>query len=873
MESSRYLPFASNYIHIDGHRMHYVDEGAGDVIVLLHGNPTWCYYYRTLIERLKGKFRLIAPDMIGCGLSDHPAVSFRAAERMKHLVTFLKALKIERFSMVLHDWGGPIGTGAALELLDRLDKIVYLNTTLTEIESLPAMIKTAASPLIGQLLTQYTKRFLSLLLRYGVVRKLTSDEWAGYLEPYQTIARRRAIWDFVKDIPFTSNHPTYQTLNRLGGDLSKLKGHPIKIIWGLKDPCFHREMLEKVSGHFPNAEVHEFSDASHLVLEDKPKEIGDIVEEFFSRTDPTKILPVDSIKSDTAVIYNSASSFDTNDDDIEKESALFKGFKDYVGKTPHQQAVIETLQDKNELSYKRTSAAELMRLITKYQRGLRHLGLLPGDKVVFLVPAGKEFLALVYATLGCGAIPVFVDPGVGRPYLLRCIEDTRPDAFISVPKGYLLKLFSRTAFSKCKFQITVTRWRIPGIEHTLSFLEKFSSAPLAVTPSSGTELIAFTSGATGTPKGVVYTRESTQGVLVTLKESFGICGGDVDMPLLPIFSIFNMALGVTTVFPPMDAAKPLDLDPEVTIRVLRENECTSSFGSPTLWHKLAEYCVRAGIKLSSMRRILIAGAPVSDQVLETVGKVVEPSKVFTPYGATEALPVTLLSAEQRAKATLITALSGEQGTLVGKVVAGIEVAILPHGAASDVVGLLKEGRLPPRIIGDIVVKGLHVSPSYLHRPDAVQRSKIKDGTALWHRMGDMGYLDEEGNLYFCGRAAHIVEIAGVSKYSIPVERIFNEHSAIRRSALVLCEWPKGPAAGIVVEPYPEFFPTNSKDESRLIAELRALGAGNTLSADIQYFFFHRSFPVDGRHNAKIFRDQLGEWASGELSKKIRAANF
>lgn len=889
MESSRYLPFASNYIHIEGHRMHYVDEGAGDVVILLHGNPTWCYYYRTLIQRLKGKFRLIAPDMIGCGLSDHPAVSFRASDRMRHLVTLIKALGIERFSMVLHDWGGPIGTGAALELYDRLDKIVYLNTTLTEIESLPSMIKTAASPLIGPVLTRYTKRFLSLLLRYGVTRKLTRDEWAGYVEPYQTIARRRAIWDFVKDIPFTPHHPTYQTLNRLGAELPRLKNHPVKIIWGLKDPCFHLEMLEKVAGHFPNAEVHEFSDASHLVLEDKPEEVGALVEEFLSRSNPSA-QKADAQKAEGSAGIGVAPSITkqnaSTQNGADGESALFAGFRQFAEKYPHQQAVIEVVQDKTELSYKRTSAAELMRLTIKYQRGLKHLGLLPGDKVLFLVPAGKDFLALVYAVLGCGAIPVFVDPGVGRPNLLRCIEDTRPDAFISVPKGHLLKLLSRNAFSKCRFHVTATRWRVPGIEHTLLFLEKFSSAPVAMVKSTGTELIAFTSGATGTPKGVVYTNESTGGLLSILHNALGIKAGDVDMPLLPVFSIFNMALGVTTVFPPMDAGKPLDLDPEVTVRVLRENGCTSSFGSPTLWHKLAEYCVRSGITLPNMIRILIAGAPVSDKVLETVGRIVDPRHVFTPYGSTEALPVTLLSAAERAAATLVAALSGEQGTLVGKTVAGVEVAILPHDAGNRPVvagsGTLPSGiagasvlerRLPPRVIGDIVVKGTHVSPGYLHRPDAVQRSKITEGATFWHRIGDMGYTDDLGNLYFCGRAAHMVEVDGSVKYSIPVERIFNTHPAVRRSALVRLDSPQGSSAGIVVEPYPEFFPADTLQEATLAAELEALGASSPLTADIHQFFFHRSFPVDGRHNAKIFRDKLGEWASGELAKrKNRAVN-
>jgi olefin beta-lactone synthetase len=865
MDSSQYLPFVSNFIRIENHKVHYLDEGSGPVVLLLHGNPTWCYYYRHLIEKMRSSYRLVAVDMVGCGLSDHPQENFRASDRIRHLVAFIDALKIDKFSMVLHDWGGPIGTGAALQRLDKLEKIVYLNTTLTEIESLPSMIKTAAAPFVGKFLTQYTTRFLKLLLQYGVHKKLSREVRNGYLDPYRTVARRRAIWGFVQDIPFSSRHPTYQTLNRLASDLVQIRTKPVQIIWGLKDPCFHKEMLEKVAAHFPSAEVHEFTDASHLVLEDKPTEVTELIKSFFDRE-----ISISGEKKKRLEQSSSSPDFDftINEENLNNTkqkfecSELFRSFCEHEYRNSEAAVLIEPSLEKGNRKYQRITRGELLKVITKYQRGLAHLGLRRGDRVLFLIPAGFDFLALTYATLACGAIPVFVDPGVGRANLLRCIEDTLPDAFISIPKGHLLKLLSRRGFRRCRFHITVTNWLIPGVEHTTAFLKKFSSAPIPAQPSTGTQLIAFTSGATGTPKGVVYSDSSTIGLLNILRSNLNFEDGDVDMPLLPIFSLFNVALGVTTVFPPMDAAKPLELDPEAVLTVLKEHGCNSSFGSPTLWQKIGEYCIRSQITLPQMKRVLIAGAPVSDEVLVLMGKIMNPDRVFTPYGSTEALPVTLLSATERRSTELAVSVNGELGTLVGKPIPGVKVKVIKLTNAhlksneNDIV------ECAVGEIGEIIISGLHVSPSYLNRPDAVKKGKINTAEGFWHRMGDVGYFDEHKNLYFCGRLAHMVSAHGKEYSPIPVERIVNQHAWVKRSALVCL--PAGAQVGIVVEPFPEYFPKTSQELVVFKKELEELCNKNALTHQIEHFFFHHSFPVDGRHNAKIFRDKLGEWATGIL---------
>jgi len=230
---------------------------------------------------------------------------------------------------------------------------------------------------------------------------------------------------------------------------------------------------------------------------------------------------------------------------------------------------------------------------------------------------------------------------------------------------------------------------------------------------------------------------------------------------------------------------------------------------------------------------------------------------YTPYGATEALPVTLISATQIKATTSLPARGGEQGTLVGKAVSGVQLRVIKRvtGAISHIA---TAQACQTREIGEVIVKGGSISSSYFRQPEADALSKIKDGDGVWHRIGDMGYLDEQGNLYFCGRKAHVVEHAGRVYYSVPTERIFNQHPKVARSALVSLH--SGSEVAIVIEPHPQFWPENKMERKMFAAELQQLGKSHEITAGITKFFFHESFPVDGRHNAKIFRDQLGHWA-------------
>lgn len=848
----KHLPFKSHYITISGHQMHYIDEGKGPVVLLLHGNPTWCFYYRNLIQELKSQFRVIAPDFIGMGLSDHPKnTHFRAADRIEHLQEFIDSLKLERFAVVMHDWGGSIGSGIAVRNASKIDRLIYLNTTLTVTESLPKIIKTAASPLIGKFLTMHTRRFLKLTTEVGVSKKLDKEVKKCYLLPYKTRARRSAIWDFVDDIPFTSQHPSYSSMLELASRIPDLADVPVQIIWGLKDPCFHREMLNHVAALFPQARVLEIPEASHLVLEDSPELVSSTIKNFLLLSYADAMQP----------IFSESDRFDEHDG----INALFAAFHLTAENSLYSFAAIRPSFLIDDVKYSQINYKDIKKLINKYQRGLVRLGLKSGDKVLMLVSPGIDFLALAYSVMGRGAIPVFLDPGMGRKKLIDCIEELQPDGMIASPKAFLLKLVKRDIFKNLKFQVAATEWFL-GKGVSLSYLKKFADQALPPAPANGTVLIAYTSGGTGCPKGVIYNNEMIEEQLRIFREDFGLQSGKKDLPLLPIFSLFNLALGVTSVFPPLNPAKPLDLEPQKIVQIINDLGVDYSFGSPTLWRKIAEYCFRSRKNLISLKKIFMAGAPVPKRTIELLQETMVAGEIYTPYGATEALPITLITGDEILLTQPEVAAAGEQGTLVGKPVSAVELKIVQAmDSITDKFSELRE--LSNYQIGEVIVQGKNVSKAYLSEA-ATKKNKISDGEKTWHFVGDMGYRDSKGNLYFCGRKAHIVSNQQATYYSVPCEYIFNQHPKVYRTALV--ELSNSEPA-IVVEPLPEHWPDSAGLKKNFVQELKELGSKHSYTQSIQRFFFHSNFPVDGRHNAKIFRDQLGIWASEQDKQTAKAA--
>ena len=848
-------PFRSRFVTVgrgtatggtQGHRMHYVDEGSGPVVVCLHGNPTWGFLFRNLIAALRDDFRVIVPDHIGCGLSDQPGdVCFRAGDRIGHLEDLLAELGVGRFSLVMHDWGGPLGTGLAVRRPADVERLVYFNTTLAEMALLPGMIRRAAAPVIGRLLTQDTMQFLKLLTSFGVVQAIPEEVKRGYLRPYRSRAGRRAIWGFVQDIPFSPSHPTAPLMDDMVARLPALADTPVKIIWGMKDPCFHPGILRQVAARFPQADVVRVPDASHLVLEDAPGRSIAAIREFLGPA------PVVAPAATAPPLTAAASRVSAG--------GLYEALRSAATAMPWVSAVTKVSFPRWRATpqYDTLDFGSLAARIDAYEHGLMEAGLRAAERVIMLVTPGADFLALSYAVMGRGAVPVFIDPGMGVDAVVACMREAEPSGFIGVPRAHLLRLKAGELFRSLRFSVVAGRFPPCGAMR-LCDLRRPSAAPPTPVPRGDADpaLVAFTSGATGRPKGVVFTNRMLSEQLAVFRGQFGFRGGDQDLPLLPVFSLFTAALGVGSIFPPLDPSRPLSLVPSQIIRVMRDLGNQTSFGSPALWSKIGEYCRQTGATLPQLRRVFMAGAPVSQTTIDLVKAACPQAESFTPYGATEALPVTIASADDLWQDRPVLAVTGEQGTPVGRAIEGVALRVVQPLTGQPVMPLID---CPERVIGEIVVSGDTVSREYLRRPEATATSKIHDGDRVWHRMGDMGYLDAAGHLYFCGRKAHVVSTPDRTFHSVPVENVFNRHPQVRRSALI--EVAGGPALAIE----PASWPLTPQARQTLAAELRAVGVGDPVTAAIQRFYFHQSFPVDARHNAKIFRDRLGAWAANQTA--------
>ncbi|MFO0424095.1 MAG: alpha/beta fold hydrolase, partial [Planctomycetia bacterium] len=667
-------PFASRFATVgrgaagapQGHRMHYIDEGSGPVVVCLHGNPTWGFLFRNLIASLRHRFRVIVPDHVGCGLSDQPAdVYFNAADRIGHLEELLDPLGVGRFSLVMHDWGGPIGTGLAVRRANDVERLVYFNTTLAEMNLLPGIIRRAASPVIGRMLTQHTMHFVKLLTSLGVAHSLPEEIKQGYHRPYQTHAGRRAIWGFVRDIPFSRSHPTAPLMDDMVARLPTLADKPVKIIWGMKDPCFHPGILRQVAARFPQADVVEIPDASHLVLEDAPEQSIAAVEHFLrSAADPRP--SASGLHSSTSGLSSSA-------------SGLYGALQSAATALPWVSAVTKVSfpRGSDRPRYDAIDFAALAARINAYERGLAAAGLRAAERVIMLVTPGADFLALSYAVMGRGAVPVFIDPGMGVEAVVACIKEAEPSGFIGVPKAHLLRLKAADLFRSLRFSVVAGRLPLFGAKRLRDLLVSTGAAPPPVSrQADDPALVAFTSGGTGRPKGVIFTNRMLSEQLAVFRNQFGFRGGEQDLPLLPVFSLFTSALGVGSIFPPLDPARPLALVPQQIIRVMRDLGNQTSFGSPTLWTKIAEYCRQTGTSLPHLRRVFMAGAPVSEATLDLVRAACPQAESFTPYGATEALPVTIAAADELRQDPPVLAVTGEEGTPVGRAIDGVFLRVV-----------------------------------------------------------------------------------------------------------------------------------------------------------------------------------------------------
>lgn len=551
---------------------------------------------------------------------------------------------------------------------------------------------------------------------------------------------------------------------------------------------------------------------------------------------------------------------------------------------------------KGKASYNHLTFSKLNQLSDTYASQLQKSGVKKGMKSLIMLRPGFDFIAVVFAAFKAGAVPVLIDPGMGRRNLLNCIKKTCPEVMIAVSEAHWIKLLFpgifksvRISFAKGKFsplwiQKINSKFEIQNLKFEI---EKTSPSDIAA--------IVFTTGSTGPPKGVVYTHSIFMAQLDIIKKNYGAGPDEIDMPAFPLFALFSAAIGMSCVIPDMDPSRPAEVNPERVIEAVTSHKVTFSFGSPALWRKVSSFCIENNIRLPSLKKVLMAGAPVSADIHQMVKKIIsEDGETFVPYGATESLPIANFTGSEMLADTAGRTAEGA-GYCVGYPIEGITIKVIePRDEPISVWNNNLE--LPNGEIGEIVIKGPVVTPNYYNEPEQTATAKIAEDGKIWHRIGDMGYFDKNGRLWFCGRKAHRVILPTEILYPVCCEAIFNRHPNVYRTALVgiprqgLGVPPSSAAADygeasevrmprqkqpltddkgakqrsmmpvLIVEPLPGKMPKNFQERQIFISELKELGREKPFTQNIHHFLFHPSFPVDIRHNTKIFREELAAWA-------------
>ena len=488
-------------------------------------------------------------------------------------------------------------------------------------------------------------------------------------------------------------------------------------------------------------------------------------------------------------------------------------------------------------------------------RHFHQSGIREGSRVLLAVRPGHDLIIGMFGLLKLGAIPVAIDPGMGWSAFLSCVGRSHPDAIVGARPATWLSYLPLTAFRTLRQRVTVgsSAWR-RALRSTVTLAE-----PLAAVKPDTPAAILFTSGSTGSPKGVHYTHGMFDAQIELIRRTYDLRPGEVDMAMLPLFALFNPALGITTVTPLLDPSRPMQAEAGPLVAALRSEKVSTSFGSPAIWGKVADYCELQNIQLPDLRRLLIAGAPVSGELLAKLRTIAPYCRIHTPYGATECLPATTIEAEELLGELRQRALAGH-GTCIGRPVAGVEVRVIRESDQA-LPTLADTVACAPGEVGEIIVTGPSVTREYDGLPLATHLAKIVEGERVWHRMGDLGSLEAAGRLFFFGRRTEKIRTAQGDLFTESLEPAFRQHPQVARCAAVGLGSAPTQTPILVVEPRPGHFPDNTGEREAFIASLRELARVNPQTAVIHTIVFQHALPVDVRHNAKINRLQLSrKWS-------------
>jgi olefin beta-lactone synthetase len=812
---------------------HVLDNGVqpqAGTLLCVHGNPTWSYLWRRFLTCADPGWRVVAVDQLGMGYSERLRSPRFLAARIDDLDAITAELGITGpVVLAAHDWGGPISLGWAQRHHDRITGLIMANTgvAIPSQSGTPALIRLARNRVLRELVCVRTATFVRAAAALSRSR-IPAEVRAALRAPYAASRRRRAIGDFVADIPLESGHPSRATLDRVALGMPEFTTVPTLLLWGPRDPVFRQGSLRDLEHRLPHADVHRYAHASHLVVEDAPQAAEDAWAWVRSNasTRPNEVAPAPLIhRATTGQVVGIAVS-STADGDV----------------TP---AIAELGHGGTRV----TSFAELERRVEALAGGLRHVGVRPGHRIALLVPPGLDLTATVYASWRAGAAIVVADAGLGWRQMADALRSADPDYLIGIPPAVVaaagLKL---PGIRLVAGELPRSIRRLLRVEHSLDELAARGDSSSA--PSSGEAAVLFTSGATGPPKGVVYQHHQLLAQLELLRGLCSITPSDRLVAAFAPFALYGPALGIGAAVPQMDVTKPGTLTAARLAEAAAAVEATLVFASPAALRNVVatagELTAEQSSALRHIRLVLSAGAPVSIALLRRLSEVLPYAELHTPYGMTEALPLTDISLPELQQA------GSGNGVCVGRPLPGVRLRISPLDPLGRAVGSLTDQL---EMTGEICVAAAHVKHRY-DRLWATERASSRDPG--WHRTGDVGHLDAEGRLWVEGRLVHVITTADGPLTPVGMEQRIEAEAQVTAAAVVGIG-PAGTQQAVAVV-VPRMADTVGLAAPELASAVRA-AAGTSLAAVLAI----DTMPVDIRHAAKIDRQRLARWAGSVLT--------
>lgn len=829
-------------------------------IVAVHGNPTWSYLWRALVNASivradagRAAWRVVAVDQLEMGFSERSALRRTLAQRIADLDALVSELGIRGPIVTIgHDWGGPVSLGWAVENRDRLAAVIALNTAVHHPEGadLPFALRVATARGMLAAGTTGTTAFLDVTL---ALADLDPAVRAAFRAPYATVARRRGIGGFVADIPATPDHESTPALHRLSAGLRELDV-PALLLRGPKDPVFGEDHLDDLTERLPHADVHRFEGAGHLIAEERP--YADVVLNWLDE----KV--VDAAAAPARSRRSSAKKRTGTDTSTDAAPAgrLWDALD--ARRDDDDTAVIDMTTTSRAGEPLRVSWRELSTRVDEIAAGLDAFGVRAGDRVSLLVQPGPTLTAALYACLRIGAVVVVADRGLGIRGLSRAVRGAVPDVVIGEVAGLAAaRALGWPGRRISSAALPAATSRALGVEASLSDLARAGRGrALPEPPSADADAaVLFTSGSTGPAKGVVYTHAQLTALRDTLAAHFAVTADTGLVTGFAPFALLGPALGTRSATPDMDVSAPRTLTATAVAAAVRASDARIVFLSPAAVANVVATADRLTdadrSALARVRTFLSTGAPVGVELLRAAQALMPNAVAHTPYGMTECLlvaDVTLPEIEAAAGA-------GGDGVCVGRPLGTGEVRISPldaRGRSAD------ETTTEAGVTGEIVISAPHLKRGYfrLHLTDREARRGLP---ARWHRTGDVGHLDAEGRLWVEGRLPHVITTAERPVTPVGVEQDVETVPAVERAAAV----GVGPVGRQVVVAVVETDVRRPALASPDLTDAVRAATAQPLAAVLAV----PALPTDIRHNSKIDRSRVAAWAERVLAGEKTSA--